>query len=361
MILKGNLFILNFSFSICCIVIFVCFSCKKANKSNEKGIKSPVIEQNLVSTTTLTTQAFPLQLSTNGIIKAQKQTQLYFKAMGEIAQININNTSVVRQGQVLAVIDNRQAQVAIMQAQDQLKKAGFTLNKLLIEYGGKDLDTLSIRPRFLESIKIQSGYYEAQTALRNAQLQYDNSFLKAPFEGIVSNLKTKQHNQASLAEPFCTLLSNSLIAVETYVLESELGIIQIGQMSQISPLAFPEKKYMGKVYEINPQVNQQGLVGIKIKIQNPDSQLIDGMNARVSIEKTLFNQLVVPKSAVVERSGRKVIFTYENGLAKWNYVSIIHENKTSIAIAEGLKAGALVITEGNLNLGHDAKVEIKKQ
>lgn len=85
------------------------------------------------------------------------------------------------------------------------------------------------------------------------------------------------------------------------------------------------------------------------------------MNARIIIEKTLLNQLVVPKSAVVERSGRKVVFTYENGLAKWNYVSIAHENETSVVIAEGLKVGALVIIEGNLNLGHDAKVEIKKQ
>ena len=85
------------------------------------------------------------------------------------------------------------------------------------------------------------------------------------------------------------------------------------------------------------------------------------MNARIIIEKTLLNQLVVPKSAVVERSGRKVVFAYENGLAKWNYVSIAHENETSVVISEGLKAGAFVIIEGNLNLGHDAKVEIKKQ
>jgi hypothetical protein len=56
-----------------------------------------------------------------------------------------------------------------------------------------------------------------------------------------------------------------------------------------------------------------------------------------------------------------VVFAYENGLAKWNYVSITHENETSVVISEGLKAGALVIIEGNLNLGHDAKVEIKKQ
>jgi len=344
------------------ILLCLIFSCTKPEpKEKEVQTKEATTEITQIKTLATKQKAFSLQLQANGIIKAQQQTQLYFKAMGEIEQINISNTSAVRQGQVLAVLDNRQASVAILQAQDQVKKAGFALNKLLIEYGGKDLDTLSIRPRFLESIKIQSGYYEAQTALRNAQLQYDNSFLKAPFAGVVSNLKTKQYNQASLSEPFCTLLSKSLIAAETFVLESELGIVQIGQVAQILPLAFPEKKYVGKVYEINPQVNQQGLVAIKIKIQNADNQLIDGMNARIIIEKTLLNQLVVPKSAVVERSGRKVVFAYENGLAKWNYVSITHENETSVVISEGLKAGALVIIEGNLNLGHDAKVEIKKQ
>ena len=350
------LFEKRFIYSYCIMLSYSIFSCTnpKENKA-ERKIESKATSE--VKTATISPQSFPLQLRTNGTIKAQQQTQLFFKVMGEIAQINVSNTLVVRQGQVLAVIDNRQAQVAILQAQDQLKKAGFALNKLLIEYGGKDLDTSSVRPRFLESIKIQSGYYEAQTALRNAQLQYDNTYLKAPFGGTVANLKTKQHNQASLAEPFCTLLSNSLVAVETFVLESELAIVQIGQTARLSPLAFPDKSYIGKVYEINPQVNQQGLVAIKIKIQNPDNQLIDGMNARVIIEKTLVNQLVVPKSAVVERSGRKVVFTYENGLAKWNYVTIAHENETSVAIAEGLKAGALVITEGNLNLGHDSPVK----
>ena len=266
MALKSILVRFNYRFITFCFIIIFCFSCQKAGKNNEIDSNKTNIknkEELIVKIEQTTYKSFPLQLSTNGTIKAQQQTQLFFKVMGEIAQINVSNTSVVRQGQVLAVIDNRQAQVAILQAQDQLKKAGFALNKLLIEYGGKDLDTSSVRPSFLESIKIQSGYYEAQTALRNAQLQYDNTYLKAPFGGTVANLKTKQHNQASLAEPFCTLLSNSLVAVETFVLESELAIVQIGQTARLSPLAFPDKSYIGKVYEINPQVNQQGLVDRK--------------------------------------------------------------------------------------------------
>ncbi len=341
------------------VVFITSLSCSKP-KENTTQTKPTTTETTQISTTATKQQAFSLQLQANGTIKAQQQTQLYFKASGEIERITVSNTNAVQAGQIIAQLDNRQASVAILQAQDLVKKAGFALNKLLIEYGGKDLDTLSVRPRFLESVKIQSGYYEAQTALQAAKVQYDNTFLKAPYAGIVANLKTKAHNQASLSEPFCTILSNSSIAAEAFVLESELSVVQVGQSAKVLPLAFADKTYIGSVYEINPQVNQQGLVAIKVRVQNPDRLLLDGMNCRIVIEKVLPNQLVIPKSAVVERSGRKVVFVYENGLAKWHYVTVSHENENEVSISEGLKSGELVITEGNLNLGHDAKVSPKK-
>jgi membrane fusion protein, multidrug efflux system len=76
--------------------------------------------------------------------------------------------------------------------------------------------------------------------------------------------------------------------------------------------------------------------------------------------------LVVPKEAVVERSGRKVVFCYEAesdtlGLAKWHYVTVLHENQQQLAIGEGLKAGEKVIVEGNMNLGHDARIRLKSK
>jgi hypothetical protein len=42
-------------------------------------------------------------------------------------------------------------------------------------------------------------------------------------------------------------------------------------------------------------------------------------------------------------------------------VTIAHENDTEIALSEGIKAGDVVIVEGNLNLGHDARVKWKKK
>lgn len=344
------------------IAAFLLLSNCKQNKSNEKNAENLTnsISTNEISTKPSITKPFSIQLLSNATIKAQNQSQLYFKAMGEIEQINIANNSFVKTGQILAVLDNRQAKVAIQIAHDQIKKVAFSLNKLVMEYGGKDNDTLQIKPRIYENLKLQSGFYEAQTALRTAQLQYDNTYLRAPYSGIVANLKTKPHNQASVSEPFCTILSGNILAAEALILESELAAVQIGQSAKIQPLAYTDKTYSGRVFEINPQVNLQGLVAIKIRINNPDKYLLDGMNAKIVIEKVIPNQLVIPKAAIVERSGRKVAFTFENGFAKWHYVTVSHENENEVTISEGLKAGEMVITEGNLNLGHDAAVALKK-
>jgi hypothetical protein len=120
------------------------------------------------------------------------------------------------------------------------------------------------------------------------------------------------------------------------------------------------------VSAINPVVDDQGLVRIHARIQPDDLRrhaacLLEGMNIRAVLEKRLPNQLVVPKSAVVLRSGKPVVFTYDeaSGLAKWNYVTVLYENDTHAAIGEGLKPGDLVIFEGNLNLDHDARVAVE--
>ncbi|MCP3930198.1 MAG: hypothetical protein GY705_13985 [Bacteroidetes bacterium] len=47
-----------------------------------------------------------------------------------------------------------------------------------------------------------------------------------------------------------------------------------------------------------------------------------------------------------------------SSLSKWNYVTIAYENSTYIAISEGLSAGQFIIIDGNLNLDHDAEIQI---
>ena len=91
------------------------------------------------------------------------------------------------------------------------------------------------------------------------------------------------------------------------------------------------------------------------------------MNVRVSVKRSLGQQLVIPKTAVVLRSGKQVVFTLQEGKAMWNYVHTGLENATEYVVSdksqkgieEGLSEGDTVIVTGNLNLAHEAEVNIR--
>ena len=132
---------------------------------------------------------------------------------------------------------------------------------------------------------------------------------------------------------------------------------------QVTPFALNDTKAEGRITEINPLVDENGMVQVKAAVTDK-GKLFEGMNVRVSIHRSLGKQLVVPKSAVVLRSGKQVVFKLDSTRTKasWVYVHTGLENADSYTITssegDGLKEDDFVITSGNINLAHEAPVTI---
>ena len=124
--------------------------------------------------------------------------------------------------------------------------------------------------------------------------------------------------------------------------------------------------FEGSVSEVNPLVDTNGMVKVKADV-NGEGKLFSGMNVRVSVRRNLGEQLVIPKTAVVLRSGKQVVFTLKEGRAMWNYVHTGLENATEYVVSDksrkgvedGLLEGDTVIVAGNLNLAHEAEVNVR--
>jgi len=101
------------------------------------------------------------------------------------------------------------------------------------------------------------------------------------------------------------------------------------------------------------------MVLVKAYLNNPQSQLFDGMNVGIRLQRPLGLQLVIPKEALVLRTNRKVVFTLKNERAQWVYVQTGLENSSSYVVTEGLNAGDSVIYEGNINLADQTPVKIR--
>ncbi|MBP6386388.1 MAG: efflux RND transporter periplasmic adaptor subunit [Pseudarcicella sp.] len=332
---------------------------EKNNPTSSQDVSSSIAQSIAeVRVKQVETKAFNAQIITNGKIEASQQSKLLFRGNGIIEKITVKNGDFVKEGQILAVLDNSYQKLHIKQTENKLAETQIDINDLLVRSGGKAGDSTSVKPSIYKTIQYQSGYNRVKLDLQEAKMKLNDTYLKAPYSGVIANLKNKAFNPSNASDFFCTIISKNSLSITFMVLESELSMVKIGQVAQVLPNALENKKYKGVVSEINPTVNEQGLVQIKVAISSFDNQLMEGMNAQVIIQKNKGKHLVIPKDAIVERAGRKVVFTYENGLAKWKYVEVANENSTEVAITDGLNLSDKVIITGNLNLGHDAKVKL---
>ena len=307
---------------------------------------------------------FPLEFVSNGKLQAAKQAELYFEKNQLIKKINAKNGDWVAAGKVLAVLENSLDKINLEQAEIRLESAEIEKKNREIGHSGNTGNATGANDDAMNYFALSSGYKEAQLNLKRAKLDYNNTILRTPIAGRVVNLNTKVQNLPKAGEPFCIIINDKEFEVVFPILESEIGRLKVGQAITMRPFVEDSVFYDGKITQINPVVDEHGLVQVTAIVPNSNSKLIQGMNVKVFIKDKVPNCVIVPKEAVVLRNNRQVIFTYKGGKAMWNYIRTVHENSSSYSVVkenagQEVLPGDTVITIGNLNLAHEAEVKFR--
>ena len=318
--------------------------------------------KNEVAVQILKKRDFNHELVSNGKISARGKADLRFETGEVIAHIYVKNGDRVQKGQKLADLDKFRLEQKLSQSEDALLKAELELKDVLIGQGYSPDDFSKVPAETMKIAKVKSGYEQSKSQYELAKREMEHATLIAPFDGVVANLFSKPYNPANTAEAFCTIIDSKGMEADFTVLENELAFIRMGDKVVITPYAGGDA-FEGSVSEINPLVDANGMVKVKALV-NAGGKLFSGMNVRVSVRRSLGERLVIPKSAVVLRSGKQVVFTLKDGKAMWNYVNTGLENATECVVSDksqkgiedGLLEGDTVIVTGNLNLAHEAEV-----
>lgn len=335
---------------------------KRADKSEEEGVGTILPSQvNEVTVMKLEKKVFNHELVSNGKIVAREYADLYFRSSEIVAKVWVKNGTYVRKGQKLAELDMFKLHNTLAQSKNALAQATLEMQDVLIGQGYAPDNLPAVPSDVLELAKVKSGYEQAKMQYEIAEYEVKQATLVAPFDGVVANLFDKQYNMPKNGEPFCRIIRTGNMEVDFTILESELSLIAVGDKVEVMPYASAVGICTGSISEINPLVDENGMVRVKAQV-NGGSKLFDGMNVRISVKRSLGGQMVVPKTAVVLRSGKQVLFTLKDSLAMWNYVHTGLENMTEYTLVDwetdGLEEGMTVITTGNVNLAHEAPVKV---
>ncbi|HYH82449.1 MAG TPA: efflux RND transporter periplasmic adaptor subunit [Longimicrobium sp.] len=301
-----------------------------------------------------------------GQAEGWKTTVVVAQVAGRIANLPVRENDPVAPGRPLVALDAAEYGLAVEEAQASLRQAQAAFREgTLLDEEIRDPRVRADRAAFVRS---KTGVDAAEVRLRKAQLDLSRTRLTAPFGGRVASLKVVPGQWVRAGDELMTIVSLDPIRVEVQVLESEVGLLQPGRMARVTFAAFPEP-FSGTVATINPVVESGSRTArVTVVVPNPGGRILPGMYARVSLEAQRFaERVLVPRSAVLERDRRTMLFVYEargsQGLAKWRYVTTGRQNASQVEIVpnpdtDSVKAGEVVLTEGHYTLIHDARVRL---
>ncbi len=240
-----------------------------------------------------------------------------------------------------------------MISRDEFEKVKKAYELVLIQTGRK-------KDEVMASAK---GLTQAEIDVKIAQMDLEKSQIRAPFGGIITDIKVSPKEIISAGRELFTLVDISQIKVQAKVLESEVGKMKVGREADLAFSAYPGKLFKGKVEAISPIVNPADKTcTVHILVENPQEEIKPGMHAEVEIAADVYSdRLLVPQEAVLVRGGRKLVFVVEEGLAKWRYIEVGLENEDYAEVLDGVKEGETVIIEGHLTLAHDARVQVSNE
>ncbi len=395
------------------IILFAVIIVNPFSKTNDKNYKQDDNSSG-ISTNTANEIEFPVTASvvrkgelitwinTSGYAYPVQGYEIKPNISGQVNTLNAFNGEEVKKGDLLFKLDDAKYKLDLEQAKNNLVKAQveYELQKSyspvesgnLTDYKQKfdslksvynrakklykdnkiSYDEFSRIERDYETLKtvvtlnredvvaMRSGLTDATINFEKAEMNLNYANIASPISGLVADCNISKGDYVDAGNLCMRVINITSIKMQCQVTESDLVKIHTGDPVEADFIALPNKKFNGRVIEVNPSVDlTKRTATITVLLINPGLLIKPGMFASVKIgTRTYSDVLLIPHSSLLVRENRTLVFTIGNGLALWQYVTIGLSNDEYYEVKKGLKAGDTIIVGGNYNLAHQSKVRI---
>ncbi|MBI1982791.1 MAG: efflux RND transporter periplasmic adaptor subunit [Acidobacteria bacterium] len=299
---------------------------------------------------------------------------------GRVIQMLRQEGDRVRKGELLALIDETDAKLALAQARASLEVAQAGLlraqvvekaslregerSENLMRSGGitqRDHDQAQVTIRDAQAqLKLAEAQVEqARQSVAIAQKSLSDCRIIAPASGEIERKFLNPGSYVDTMTLVYRVVDNHKLELETFVASSEIGAVEKGQKIRFGVQTFPGEEFEARVLTVSPAVQPQNRsVMVRAAVPNPTGKLKAGMFVKGRIVTgTKPAAFVVPLDAVWRRVGQPAyVYVVEQNQARRREVKLGSELPEEMEIAAGLEAGNVVIAEQNLELAEGVSV-----
>jgi RND family efflux transporter MFP subunit len=341
-------------------------------------------------------------LNASGYVTARRRATVSSKITGKVVEVNVEEGMAVKEGQVLARLDDANARAALRLAEAQaeaarravaesevrLDEARLTLRRRLqlvkdglatqaeVDQAQAEVDSIDAR---IAALHQQVRVAESQIAVQQADL--DNTVIRAPFGGVAISKDAQPGEMVSPVSAgggftrtgICTIVDMRSLEIEVDVNEAYINRVTPGQNVSAVLDAYPDWRIPTRVITTVPTADRQkATVLVRIGFNELDPRILPDMGVKVTFlreEEDTTSQdaavrtrtVVVPKAAVRNENAQSVVFVVRGNIAERRAIKLGGADGDRLEVVAGLQSGEQVVSplSADLDLKDDTTVIVK--
>jgi HlyD family secretion protein len=353
-----------------------------------------------VETVAVTARAAGTQaavLNASGYVTARRRATVSSKITGKVVEMNVEEGMAIREGQVLARLDDVQFRASLALAEAQAEAARHSVRESEVRLAearlalgrttklvadrlvtAAEADTAQAQVDSLvariDAAREQVSVAERQVDVERSNL--DNTIVRAPFTGVAIS---KDAQAGEMVSPnsagggftrtgICTIVDMSSLEVEVDVNESYINRVQDGQPVTAVLNAYPDWQIPAKVITTVPTADRQkATVLVRIGFAELDPRILPDMGVKVTFLKeadtaaatTARPVVLVPKSVIRTEDDQSYAFVVANGTVDRRAVKVGGVDGDRLEVLAGLSSGERVVVSPPATLASGAMVALK--
>ena len=245
----------------------------------------------------------------SGSLAAEKTASIRSEVSGAVGAVLVEPGVRVTTGTLLARIDDMVPREAFLSAKSAVTQAQLAADIARRETGRSEklLAAGAIADNALEATRrsdlaAQAALDDAKSRLASAQKNLDNTLVKAPYDGIVSERQVNAGDVVTPGTALFTVVDPSTMRLEGAVPADQLGLVHVGSPVKFEVTGYPGRDFTGTITNVYPSADPQTRqVRLYVRIPNAGNGLVAGLYATGRVSSSTRKGLTVPAAAVDQR------------------------------------------------------------
>ena len=300
----------------------------------------------------VTTGAITSYISATANLVAEDQVKVLSEAEGRVERLLVEEGDLVSRGQVLAVLVQDEAKIALSKvelkatnAKAALERAKGTHEQGLISAEAYD--------------KLKMDYDVASQEVAEAEWRLAKTVIRAPFSGRVTERFITIGQHLRPGDELFTVADYDPLVARIYLPESDVIELEEGREVRIALAANAELHFAGRIRQIAPVVDTAtGTVKVTIEAVQPPAGVRPGAFVSIGIVREQHpSALLLPRESVIRELRAAHVFVSEDGTAVKKAVELGLEEGNFVEVLSGVAEGDNVVVAGQGALDDGQKIK----